>query len=336
MSTNRILKRSWFKHLRETPISKFSFGALCVALTAGLLVTGYFSYDYHQLNQERDELQLLRSTQKLEIKTQQLQIEAFSQKMEALQERITELEMLENKIREQADLEAEKTAAELFGIGGGTTANTLDELDFFGIGGVSTDVLDLSQDMETDSQELLSTLHQQANVVEAVIDLKTDDFRDLLKGLEEKAAHEAYMPSIYPVEGGRVTSRFGYRRAPYSGRKEFHKGYDIGASRGTPIKATANGRVQSASWNRGYGKMITINHGNGYLTRYAHAHKLLKKKGAVVKKGDVIALVGSTGRSTGPHVHYEVRKNGKPVDPQKYFTASSKKNSNNRKVAKSK
>lgn len=333
MSNNRFSKRSWFQQFREIPVSTFGFGFLCVALTAGLLVTGYFSYDYHQLSRERDALQLLRSTQKLEIETQQLQIDSFAQKMEALQKRITELEELENKIRIQADMEAEKTAADIFGIGGGAET---DIPDGFGVGGIQSDESDLALDLDTDRDQLLSTLHQKATVVEAVIDLKADDFKDLLEGLEKKAAQEAAIPSIYPVEGGRVTSRFGYRVAPYSYRKEFHKGYDIGALRGTPIKATADGIVQFSSWNHGYGKMITLNHGNGYLTRYAHADKLLKKKGITVKKGEVIALVGSTGRSTGPHLHYEVRKNGIPVDPKRYFNTASKSKQKNRKVAQSK
>ena len=330
MPNNSNLTTSWFKHFREIPVSSFCFGALCVALTAGLLVTGYFSYDYHQLSQERDVLQLLRSTQKLEIETQQLQIESFAQKMETLQKRITELEELEHKIRVQADMEAEKTAADIFGIGGGAEAETPDD---FGVGGIPSDELDLSLDIGAERDELLSTLHQKATVVEAVIDLKADDFRDLLEGLEKKAAREAAIPSIYPVEGGWVTSGFGYRRAPYSGRKEFHVGYDIGALKGTPIKATADGIVQFVGRNGGYGQMITISHGNGYLTRYAHADKLLKKRGTAVKKGEVIALVGSTGRSTGPHLHYEVRKNGTPLNPKSFFSIASKKKQNNLRVS---
>ncbi len=209
-------------------------------------------------------------------------------------------------------------------------------VEAFGVGGVATDDLDLDQEIEAAKDQLLSDLHQQVAVVEAVIDLKKDDFKDLLEGLEEKAAKEAAIPSIYPVAGGRVTSRFGNRRSPNSNRKEFHKGYDIGAPRGTPIKVTADGIVQFVGRNGGYGKMITVNHGNGYITRYAHADKLLKKRGSVVKKGEVIALVGNTGRSTGPHVHYEVRRNGVPVDPKNYFSIASAKKNHNRKVAQKK
>ena len=333
MLQNGSIKKSWLKNFRETPVSRLGFGILCAMLTVGLLSVGYFSYDYHQLSQERDALQLLHSSQKLEIKKQQIQIDAFAQKMEALQKRITELEELESKIRMQADMEAEKIAAEIFGIGGGEQAELQDD---FGIGGVATDDPDLDQEMKAAQDQRLSNLHQQASVVEAVIDLKTDNFRDLLQDLEKKAVKEAAIPSICPVDGGRVTSRFGYRRAPNSRRKEFHKGYDIGAPRGTPIKATADGIVAFVGRNRGYGKMITINHGNGYSTRYAHAKKLLKKRGTVVKKGDVIALVGNTGRSTGPHLHYEVRKNGVPVNPKNYFETASLKKSNNRKIAQSK
>ncbi|MBO4954645.1 MAG: peptidoglycan DD-metalloendopeptidase family protein, partial [Clostridia bacterium] len=113
---------------------------------------------------------------------------------------------------------------------------------------------------------------------------------------------------------GYLTSRFGYRW----GRS--HNGIDIGASTGTPIYAADGGVITMSGWNGGYGKMIVINHENGYVTYYAHCSRLLYSSGKRVAKGDVIAYVGNTGNSTGPHLHFEVRLNGSPRNPLNYVS----------------
>src|SRR5690606_35104869 len=111
------------------------------------------------------------------------------------------------------------------------------------------------------------------------------------------------------------------RRDPVTGRLGvFHEGLDIAARTGTPIRAAAAGTVTIARRNGNYGLLVEIKHGSyGFCTRYAHASKLLVKQGQTVKKGDIIAYVGSTGKSTGPHLHYEVRLHGKPVNPKNYL-----------------
>jgi murein DD-endopeptidase MepM/ murein hydrolase activator NlpD len=119
-----------------------------------------------------------------------------------------------------------------------------------------------------------------------------------------------------PVKFGKMTSSFSIRRFhPVSKRYKAHTGIDYGAPTGTSIFATANGRVTFAGWKSGYGKLIIIKHPNGYQTYYGHCSRLLKKPGQLVEQGQLIALVGQTGVATGPHVHYEVRVNGKPIDP---------------------
>ncbi len=119
-----------------------------------------------------------------------------------------------------------------------------------------------------------------------------------------------------PVKFGKMTSAFSIRRFhPVSKRYKAHTGIDYGAPTGTPIFATANGRVTFAGWKSGYGKLIIIKHPNGYQTYYGHCSRLLKKPGQLVEQGQLIARVGQTGIATGPHVHYEVRVNGKPIDP---------------------
>lgn len=124
--------------------------------------------------------------------------------------------------------------------------------------------------------------------------------------------------SPLPVEG-RLSARFGLRHDPFTGEARFHDGLDIAAPRGTPIASVADGTVVFAGRQRGYGRTVVIDHGNGLRTRYAHADSLDVQVGARVQKGQIVAAVGSTGRSTGPHLHFEVTKNGHPVEPSTFF-----------------
>ena len=127
------------------------------------------------------------------------------------------------------------------------------------------------------------------------------------------------LPSLYPVDTPYKSSSFGWRKDPFLGVRAFHKGLDFSAATGEPIMATASGIVTEAGFEKDYGKYIKINHGDGLETRYAHASKLLVSKGDVVRREQVIALVGNTGRSTGPHLHYEIRLNGRALDPKQYL-----------------
>ncbi len=132
----------------------------------------------------------------------------------------------------------------------------------------------------------------------------------------------ALVPYRKPVIGEvEFTSGFGVRSDPFLGRPAMHTGLDFRASTGDPVRATANGKVVSAGWSGGYGRMVEIDHGNGLSTRYGHLSEINVKVGDVVKIGQVIAEVGSTGRSTGPHLHYETRIDGEAVDPQKFLRA---------------
>jgi murein DD-endopeptidase MepM/ murein hydrolase activator NlpD len=132
----------------------------------------------------------------------------------------------------------------------------------------------------------------------------------------------AQVPYRKPVVGEvEFTSGFGVRSDPFLGRPAMHTGLDFRAATGDPIRATANGKVSTAGWAGGYGQMVEVDHGNGLATRYGHMSKILVKVGDVIKIGQVIGLVGSTGRSTGSHLHYETRIDGEAVDPQKFLRA---------------
>ena len=145
-----------------------------------------------------------------------------------------------------------------------------------------------------------------------------DRIRDLLKSQENKVAMLSSTPSIWPVKGW-VTSDFGYRRSPFTSAPDFHAGLDIAAQWGTPIKAAAAGVITLSGYKGGYGKTVIIDHGFGVTTVYGHASQLLVQEGQKVLRGTQLALVGSTGHATGPHLHYEIHVDGVPVDPMKYL-----------------
>ncbi|HXK55798.1 MAG: M23 family metallopeptidase [Gammaproteobacteria bacterium] len=126
-------------------------------------------------------------------------------------------------------------------------------------------------------------------------------------------------PAGRPVEKGWISSNYGYRKDPFNGRKTFHQGVDIASKRGSPVHAVASGVVMEARKKSGYGYYIEINHADGLVTKYAHNSKVFVESGDLVEKGDIIGLVGSSGRSTGPHVHFEISRNGKSINPSSYL-----------------
>ena len=147
-----------------------------------------------------------------------------------------------------------------------------------------------------------------------------DKFEEILDVFQRERARLSCIPSINPVASQEawISSGFGYRKDPINDNRRFHEGCDIVAPRNTPVIAPADGVVKFSGWREGLGRSIQIEHGYGYETTYSHNSKLLVKKGDRVKRGDEIARVGSSGRSTGPHLHYEVYLNGKLVNPYKY------------------
>lgn len=126
------------------------------------------------------------------------------------------------------------------------------------------------------------------------------------------------LPNIWPVDG-RLMSSFGHRSDPFSGTSAFHAGVDISALQGTPIKATADGVIASAEWAGEYGRLVVVDHGNGVQTYYAHMSRVEVVAGQWVRRGEIVGRVGSTGRSTSPHLHYEVRRGGTPINPYPYL-----------------
>jgi murein DD-endopeptidase MepM/ murein hydrolase activator NlpD len=149
--------------------------------------------------------------------------------------------------------------------------------------------------------------------------LLKSSFAQVEVSLAERAEEWRKIPCVHPIPGSLVVSRFGMRTHPLLGVWAMHEGTDFGARTGTPVVATADGVVKFSGWKPGFGYTVTIDHGGGYSTRYAHNSKNRVRKGERVRRGDVVALLGSTGVSTGPHLHYEVRVNGAPKDPLQFI-----------------
>lgn len=154
------------------------------------------------------------------------------------------------------------------------------------------------------------------------VSLRTETALSQLQvALLAQSAIVAATPSLIPIAGW-ISSTFGYRRNPYDGSFKLHAGVDIAAEPGTPVRAPADGMIIFAGYREGYGKVVVIDHGYAIRTLFAHNSKTFAAPGLRVKRGEIIAQVGSTGHSTGPHLHYEVRKNGVPVNPATFFRRS--------------
>jgi murein DD-endopeptidase MepM/ murein hydrolase activator NlpD len=235
------------------------------------------------------------------VAQRQDQIKNFALKIGELKTKIVDLYSFEQKIRVIANLE-----------------NRSDQSSMFGVGGADPDDLDPSVMMKQGYQELVRDMHEEINEIDHASQSQHDSFSSIFSQLEGKRNLLAATPSIRPVKGW-ISSKFGRRKNPFTGRRQFHRGLDIATRSGAPILAPADGIVTFAGRKGLMGNMLTIEHGFGMVTRYGHIKKFMKKKGDRIKRGETIALVGNTGRSTGPHLHYEVRLNGLAVNPTKYF-----------------
>jgi len=236
-----------------------------------------------------------------EILNQRKQIQKFADEINSLKSSLVKLNTFEQKIRVIANIE-----------------KTSEQDSLFGVGGSIPEDLDSQLPLTEKHNSLLREMHKQARELTLASVSQEKDFESLYEGLKKQRNLLSSTPSIRPTEGW-LSSGFGYRISPFTGLREFHKGLDIAGREGTEIIAPADGVITFVGRNGLYGTMIKIDHGHGMITRYGHIKKALKKRGEAVKRGDVIALMGNTGRSTGPHLHYEVFLNGLPVNPNKYI-----------------
>ena len=299
----------WFHSGNTSDIREFTFHKAVLGfifLFLGVAVAGasFVGYDYYRIKMQSFNNITLNQTidrQTNEIQSQRSQLQSFAQKIEVLKNQVGKLSKFEDKVRLIADIQQTSGSSGLIGIGG-----------------IPQNELDLDIPLEEKHNTLIREMHEQVDQTNHAAKLQALDFTTLIEKLEQKRNLLASTPSIRPVDGW-ITSKFGYRKSPFTGSKEFHSGLDIANKSGTKLIATANGRVSYAAKKMYIGNLIIIDHGFGRVTKYGHLKKLFVKRGQKVKRGDVIGLLGNTGRSTGPHVHYEVRINGTPVNPLKYI-----------------
>lgn len=170
--------------------------------------------------------------------------------------------------------------------------------------------------------ELMRHTMDKLDLLDRMIYSQTKSFDHLAEQVSSLKDRTAHIPAIQPVSEKylrAMASGYGYRRDPIYGTTKFHEGMDFSAPIGSPVYATGDGTVTHASWQSAYGNMIEISHGYNYTTRYAHLSEILVRPGQAVKRGDLIGKIGNTGKSTGPHLHYEVRFRGQPQNPVNYY-----------------
>ncbi|MCC5944053.1 MAG: peptidoglycan DD-metalloendopeptidase family protein [Bernardetiaceae bacterium] len=265
---------------------------------AGILA-GAFAFAYLTYFPSKKELGLEQEKQELLLKYKVLnqEISEASSMLEALQER-------DNKLY-RAIFEAEPIPMEMRK--GGT--------------GGATRYKDIVSEHLQQSELVINTLYKVDNLKKQMY-IQTKSYDELIDLAKSKSKMMASIPAIQPIAKKDLTSfasGFGYRMHPIYKVRKMHTGCDLAAPRGTPIYASGDGKVIKADWSSGYGKTVEIDHGYGYMTRYAHMSNIKVRPGQKIKRGEMIGNVGSTGLSVSPHLHYEVHYNGKPVNPVNYF-----------------
>lgn len=290
--------------VKQATLSKKNLMALGVLAFFCCLILGYSFFDYISLkftNKNPYMLQQRIVDSQNEIEAQRAQIQKYANEINGLKSKLIDLNDFEKKLRIIANIEKTDIQNSLFGIGGAIPED-----------------LDTSIMPSEKHNSLLRDMNDQVDELDSALDKQDEGFADLYEFIEDQKNMLASTPAIRPTSGW-VSSEFGYRTSPFTGRRTFHKGLDIANRKNTPIIAPADGVVSFAGPKGNMGNMTVIDHGHGMVTRYGHLSKILKNVGDTVKRGDIIALMGNTGRSTGPHLHYEVRLNGIPVNPVKYI-----------------
>ena len=268
--------------VRLSVLKRIAAATVVLALGLAGLIT-----DYVLTNLDQNELERLQ----VENLSQREELHRLIVKLEDLRQEIVVLAQNDAKVRVMAKLSAPKSDS------------------MVGVGGPAT---------QEDVNREFSVIQQRIDEVRRQIDLRRESQEEIQGILNDQRSLLAAKPGGWPVKGW-LTSSFGMRRDPFNGRRKMHEGLDIAARTGTSVTATADGIVSSVKTEPGYGKVVILDHGYGYRTIYGHNSRYYVKVGQRVRRGERIAAVGNTGRSTGSHVHYEIRLNGVPVNPRKYL-----------------
>ncbi|MBE9486788.1 MAG: M23 family metallopeptidase [Chloroflexi bacterium] len=260
--------------------------ASAFAVACCLLFVGLFAFLlYSRLNLEFDQAELERL--RVENSQQRLVLQRLAVDFDSLHEQMIMLADNEARVRQLASFEDSSQTVPV------------------AIGGIPA----------VDRVSAVDEIQQRISQLQLAIDMRRQSQEDVRNLLNDQVSLSRATPKGWPTKGW-ITSYFGMRQIPQGTGKRMHKGIDIAANTGTPIFATADGIVARVEYSAGYGKTVILDHGYGYRTLFGHNSKNLVKSGQRIRRGDKIAEVGNTGRSTGPHVHYEVQLNSIPIDPR--------------------
>ncbi len=281
--------------------------AVFVILPGGLMYAG-FTLGVSHMQANPDELAVAMQseldTQRLQIsevtRTAEENMNALALKLGQLQSHVIRLDALGSRLTKMAKLDKGEFDFEHPPAQGGPVGANDVNAKAMGVPDFIKSLQELTAQLEDRSQQL--------SVLETMI---------MTRNLQAEV-----MPTGRPITRGWLSSYFGLRTDPFTGRRVHHSGIDFAGKLGSDIVSVAAGVVTFSGKRSGYGNLVEINHGNGYVTRYGHCKETLVQVGQTVKKGEVVAIMGSTGRSTGPHVHFEVMRNGRHVDPKRYIHAS--------------
>ena len=276
-------------------------GTLVAAVFGGVGAGGYWVGQRMAGQDESWRVDLARQQARLahdRDKSEEAELQALTQRVARLQSHITRLDALGRKLVSVSGIDA-------------------DEFDFERVPGLGGPVVGSVDGVRTDAEALEAAVER--------LGTRVDDRQRQLEVLDDVLAERrldaAATPAGEPIGEGWMSSPYGYRKDPFSGERAWHDGVDFAGREGSPIKAVGAGVVTYAGERWGYGKLVEITHGDGYVTRYGHNSKVVVQEGDIVRRGDKVAEMGSTGRSTGPHVHLEVEKNGESVNPWDYVQA---------------
>jgi murein DD-endopeptidase MepM/ murein hydrolase activator NlpD len=278
-------------------ISDVALYTILACTAVAVIASGFMLYNYLAFRIKLDQLNTLREENRL----QKDKIRDFASKLEDLNAEMEKIRQFDEKLRIITNIGESPEGADMYGIGGPTPeeGNSVTELD-------------------KRSESLIKEIKVDLENLQEESKMQEESLQELLSFLEDQKNLLVCTPSIWPTRGF-VTSSYGYRRSPYTKTLRLHEGLDIANKVGTPVYATADGVVIFTGIEGSYGKVLSIDHGYGITTRFGHLDTILVKEGDKIKRGDKVGTLGVTGRTTGPHLHYEVRINGVPVNPRNYI-----------------
>ena len=280
--------------------SIFLFSILLLSSLLFFIMLAFFSTDIEKLISLKSLKKYKSDNGKLQsiISNQQIQIEDLENEVKHISER-------DENLRKLVKLPPIDSDIRKLGVGGSSNGEILNDVQYL----LPSDEMNLDQ-----LQKSISFLQRSLN-------LEKMSYSEIENTTESNLNEIMHYPAIYPVilENCKLSSRFGYRRDPFTNKRKLHEGHDFSSKIGEEVLCTANGTVKSSRWYGSFGHYIEIDHGNGYVTVFGHLSKRLVKKGEKVERGQIIGKIGNTGKSTAPHLHYEIIHNKKRIDPTDFY-----------------